>query len=148
MREAFKRRDLDMLREFTASGWRDGYEGLALREGLIVKTAIRRGGPGTMETLVMNLRRPPSNDIRVRQTLNPAFDAEFYRDLQGDPFDPPGSSYGTTRLAGQAEVGPLEQHFLSPFLDELPEGILQTPRSHRVRPVYAATIETNGCASH
>lgn len=128
MREALKRGDLDWMREFDPAAWRDGYNSPSLRDGRIVKTAINRADGGALKTLVMNLRRPPLNDVRVREALGLAFDVYFYHELHGGLYDIPMSFYGSTRLAAKGEASSLERRLLDPFSEILPIEILDAPR--------------------
>lgn len=124
MVEALKRGDIDVLREFDAIAWRSRYDGPALDEGRIVQTKFRRQDAGALSYIVMNLRRKPLDDIRVREALSLAFDPRYYHELWGQVYDLPGSFYGQTRFAAEGRPGPAEMELLSGFTDALPEGVL------------------------
>ncbi|MEM9910064.1 MAG: ABC transporter substrate-binding protein [Pseudomonadota bacterium] len=123
MVEALKRGVIDVLRDFEATDWQRRFGGPALEKGRIVRTEFRRDDAGTLRYLVMNLRRPPLDDIRVRKALNLAIDPVFYHDLWGREYDLPGSFYGQTRLAARGSPDATEVELLSPFAAELPAGI-------------------------
>ena len=127
MREALKRGDLDVMREFFPAAWREGYDSPALRKGKLVKSAVPRQDAGALVTLTMNLRRAPFTDRRVREALVLAFDEAFYNKIQGDLYGLPGSFYGNTRLAARGVAQALERRLLEPFLASLPDGIMDAP---------------------
>lgn len=75
--EAFKAGLYDVRLEGDPTRWMTGYDVPALREGRIIRQAIRFEAPKGMTGLVFNTRRPIFADIRVREALGMLFDFEW-----------------------------------------------------------------------
>jgi peptide/nickel transport system substrate-binding protein len=75
--EAFKRGLYDFRVESEPLRWHDGYDFPAVRNGEVIRDAIKTGMPQPSEFLVFNTRRPVFSDIRVRQALTLLFDFEW-----------------------------------------------------------------------
>lgn len=75
--EALKTGEIDALMETEAYRWANGYDFPALAEGRVVKDSVLTETPRGMWAFVMNTRRPPFDDIRVRQAMNFLFDFEW-----------------------------------------------------------------------
>jgi peptide/nickel transport system substrate-binding protein len=75
--EAFKRGLYDFRVETEPLRWHDGYDFPAVRNGEVIRDAIKTGMPQPSEFLVFNTRRPMFADIRVRQALTLLFDFEW-----------------------------------------------------------------------
>lgn len=75
--EAFKAGIVTVLRETDVQRWSTGYDFPAVREGRIRKSEIPQGVPSGMFGFVMNTRRAPFDDIRVRQAFLHSFNFPF-----------------------------------------------------------------------
>jgi peptide/nickel transport system substrate-binding protein len=75
--EAFKRGLYDFRLETEPLRWAEGYDFPAVKNGDVVRDAIKTGTPWSSEFLVFNTRRKPFDDIRVRQALTLLFDFEW-----------------------------------------------------------------------
>ncbi|WP_296244900.1 MULTISPECIES: extracellular solute-binding protein [unclassified Psychrobacter] len=75
--EGFKSGQYRFRPENKASNWATGYNFPAVKAGLINKETISSENPVPMQGLVMNMRRPIFQDIRVRQALTAAYDFEW-----------------------------------------------------------------------
>ncbi len=78
--EAFKAGELSAVREFNADKWDTQYSFPAVQRGDVIKTEIPHGKPSGMTGLVMNTRKAPFDDWRVREALTLAFNFEFIND--------------------------------------------------------------------
>ena len=127
MTEAMKRRDLDLLFESDARNWLSGYDGPALRSGDIERMTFLSHDAGATRGLVMNTRRKPLDDIRVRTALILAFDMPWIIEMQGGVDSASESFYGQTEYAAEGPAGPRERALLAPLAAGLPGGILDAP---------------------
>ncbi|MBY6055244.1 extracellular solute-binding protein [Leisingera daeponensis] len=75
--EAFKAGELSAVREFNADKWDSVYNFPAITRGDVVKSKIPHQRPSGMTGLVMNTRRAPLDDWRVREALLLAFNFEY-----------------------------------------------------------------------
>ena len=91
--EAFKAGELSAVREFNADKWDTQYNFPAIQRGDVVKTEIPHGKPSGMTGFVMNTRKPPFDDWRVREALTLAFNFEFINDTITGGAQPRITSY-------------------------------------------------------
>ena len=75
--EAFKAGQVYAQREFNAERWNSRYDFPRALAGDVVKTEIPHKKPSGMTGFVMNSRRAPFDDWRVREALIQAFNFEF-----------------------------------------------------------------------
>ena len=78
--EAFKAGELTVIREANADRWARQYDFPAVQRGDVVKSEIPHSRPSGMTGLVMNTRRAPFDDWRVRQAMLLAFNFEYIND--------------------------------------------------------------------
>ncbi|KUP92568.1 extracellular solute-binding protein [Tritonibacter horizontis] len=125
--EAFKAGELSAVREFNAAKWETDYSFARVQDGAVVKTEIPDQTPSGMTGLVMNTRRAPLDDWRVRQALIEAFNFEFINDtLTGGNLPRITSYFSNSYLAmgsGAATGRVLE--LLEPFKDTLLPGAIE-----------------------
>lgn len=126
MFEAFKAGDISYAREFNAEKWASGYDFPAVQSGDIVKSEIQHQKPSGITGLVMNSRRAPMNDIRVRDALTHVFNFEFINDTMTGGRQPRITSYFSgSQLAMQpGEATGRVAELLAPFTDQLPADAL------------------------
>jgi microcin C transport system substrate-binding protein len=113
--EAFKAGNIDVNIEGSATIWARRYIGENFRNGLLQKGTFANG-PAYMRGLLMNLRRPMFQDVRVRHALTLAFDYDwmnrmmFYDQYRrsNSYFDP--GSFGATGMPGPKELALLEPY--------------------------------------
>jgi peptide/nickel transport system substrate-binding protein len=84
--EALKAGLIDYREETSAARWHGGYDFPTLRDGRVVKDAVRPGRPVGMQGFVFNLRKNVFRDARLREAIAMMFDFEwinsnFYYDL-------------------------------------------------------------------
>ena len=75
--EAFKAGALSLRREWDAGLWHSGYDFPALQQGRITKEELKHGRPDRVRGFIMNTRRAPFSDIRVREAMELLFDFEW-----------------------------------------------------------------------
>ncbi|MFC3616730.1 extracellular solute-binding protein [Lutimaribacter marinistellae] len=125
--EAFKAGELTAIREFNAEKWVTQYDFPAVTRGDVIKTEIPHAKPSGMTGFVMNTRRAPFDDWRVREAMLLAFNFEFINDTVTGGAQPRITSYFSgSELAmrpGPAEGRVLE--YLTPYADTLPPGALE-----------------------
>ncbi|WOI57235.1 extracellular solute-binding protein [Palleronia sp. LCG004] len=127
MFEALKGGLLNIHREVNAEKWQSQYDFPAIRSGDIVKSAIPHERPSGIWGFVMNTRRAPFDDWRVRQALIEVFNFEFINQTLNGGRLPRVSSYFSNSVLGM-DHGPAEGRvleLLEPYADELPPGTIE-----------------------
>lgn len=127
MFEAFKAGILNSNREFNAEKWATQYDFPAIQSGDMVKSLIPHERPSGIRGFVMNSRRAPFDDIRVRDALLHAFNFEFINETMTGGKQPRITSYFSNSVLGM-EDGPATgrvKELLQPFESELPSGALE-----------------------
>ncbi|MDX1743415.1 MAG: extracellular solute-binding protein [Ruegeria sp.] len=125
--EAFKAGELTAVREFNADKWQTQYNFPAVQRGDIVKTEIPHGKPSGMTGFVMNTRKAPFDDWRVREAMLLAFNFEFINDTITGGVQPRITSYFSGSDLGM-QPGPATgsvAEFLEPYTDDLPPGAIE-----------------------
>lgn len=125
--EAFKAGELTAVREFNADKWQTQYNFPAVQRGDIVKTEIPHGKPSGMTGFVMNTRKAPFDDWRVREAMLLAFNFEFINDTITGGVQPRITSYFSGSDLGM-QPGPATgrvAELLEPYTDDLPPGAIE-----------------------
>ena len=124
--EAFKAGEISAVREFNAENWASQYTFPAITRGDVVKSTFAHQKPSGMTGFVMNTRRAPFDDWRVRDALIAAFNFEYINDtLTGGALPRISSYYSNSQLAMQPGAAPAEiVDLLQPFADDLLPGTL------------------------
>ncbi|WP_282168206.1 extracellular solute-binding protein [Ruegeria atlantica] len=125
--EAFKAGELTAVREFNADKWANQYNFPAVQRGDVVKTEIPHGKPSGMTGFVMNTRKAPFDDWRVREALTLAFNFEFINDTITGNAQPRISSYfsGSDLAMQPGPASGRVEELLLAFKDDLPPGTLE-----------------------
>lgn len=124
--EAFKAGEISALREFNAESWATQYDFPAVQRGDVVKSTFAHSKPSGMTGLVMNTRRAPFDDIRVREALIAAFNFEYINETLTGGAQPRITSYFSNSPLAMQD-GPATgrvAELLAPFADDLPAGAL------------------------
>jgi peptide/nickel transport system substrate-binding protein len=125
--EAFKAGAVTSWREPSAARWRTAYDFPAAASGAIVKSEIPHQRPSGIDGLVINTRRAPFDDWRVREALIQAFPFEFVNaTLNGEPLPRITSYFANSPLA--MRPGPATGRvaaLLAPYADSLPPGAVE-----------------------
>ena len=125
--EAFRAGEVDSVREFNIAKWNTAYDFPAVRSGEVVRSLIPHDRPSGIAGFVMNTRRAPFNDWRVRDALIHAFNFEFVNAAINAGEQPRITSYFSNSVLGM-EAGPAEgrvAELLAPFAGELLPGALE-----------------------
>ncbi|MCB4454235.1 extracellular solute-binding protein [Leisingera sp. McT4-56] len=125
--EAFKAGELSAVREFNADKWDSVYSFPAITRGDVVKSEIPHQRPSGMTGLVMNTRRAPLDDWRVREALLLAFNFEYINGTVTGGTQQRISSYFSGSVLGMrpgAAEGKVRT-LLAPFADSLLPGTLE-----------------------
>ncbi|QFT59878.1 Heme-binding protein A precursor [Sulfitobacter sp. THAF37] len=124
--EAFKAGEISAVREFNAETWATQYDFPAIQRGEIVKSTFPHAKPSGMTGFVMNTRRPPFDDWRVRDAMIWAFNFEYINEtLTGGALPRITSYFSNSDLAMRPGPAPAPvAALLTPFEATLPEGAL------------------------
>ena len=125
--EAFKAGEISAVREFNAQKWSQQYDFPAVSRGDVIKSEIPHRKPSGMTGFVMNTRKPPFDDWRVREAMIQAFNFEYINDTLTGGAQPRITSYFSNSALAY-EPGPATgrvEELLAPFRDEVFEGALE-----------------------
>ena len=118
--EGFKAGQYRFRVENKASNWATGYNFPAVKAGMIKKEMISSENPVAMQGLVMNLRKPIFQDIRVRQALTMAYDFEWMnKTLFHGQYERLQSFFHGSELAATGTPTSEEMEVLTPLLSKL-----------------------------
>ena len=118
--EGFKSGQYRFRPENKASNWATGYNFPAVKAGMINKETIASQNPVPMQALVMNMRRPIFQDIRVRQALSKAYDFEWMnKTLFHGQYERLQSFFHGSELAATGTPSAQEIQVLTPLLPKL-----------------------------
>jgi peptide/nickel transport system substrate-binding protein len=127
MFEAFKGGATDVFLETDPGHWASAYDFPAARDGRVVKREVPVSTPRGMYAFVFNTRRPPFDDIRVRQALNLLFDWPYVNaNLFFGKFKRTASFFEASELSAvgkPASAG--ERALLAPFPDAVAPAVME-----------------------
>ncbi|MCU9837498.1 extracellular solute-binding protein [Ruegeria sp. WL0004] len=125
--EAFKAGEISAIREFNAQKWDSVYDFPAVQRGEVIKTEITHGKPSGMTGFVINTRRVPFDDWRVREALLQAFNFEYINDTVTGGAMPRITSYfsGTDLAFRPGPATGAVADLLAPHAADLPPGTLE-----------------------
>src|SRR5579863_654434 len=122
--EAFKAGQYDIRQENSSKAWATGYDGPALRDGLIKKEVIPNENPVAMQGFAYNLRRPMFQDPLVRQALAYAFDFEWSnKNLFYGAYARTRSYFDNSELAATGVPQGDELKLLEPYRGQIPDDV-------------------------
>ncbi|MCK0167434.1 extracellular solute-binding protein [Jannaschia sp. S6380] len=125
--EAFKAGELSTMRETNATAWARDYDFPAVQSGEIVLSEIPHERPTGMTGLVMNTRRAPFDDWRVREAMIQAFNFDYVNNVINAGAQPRITSYFANSPLGMT-AGPAEgrvAELLEPHADDLLPGTME-----------------------
>jgi microcin C transport system substrate-binding protein len=122
--EAFKAGRFDFRQENSSKDWATGYDGPALREGLIKKEEIPNEIPTGMQAFIYNTRHDIFKDPRVRHALSYAFDfAWSNKTLFYGAYTRTKSYFSNSELAATGLPSPDELKILEKYRGRIPDEV-------------------------
>ncbi|HRH77960.1 MAG TPA: extracellular solute-binding protein [Cellvibrionaceae bacterium] len=122
--EALKARQVDYRFERVSKSWATAYDTPAVKSGLLKKQEIEDKSPKGMLALLFNLRRPPLDNMLLRQAFNYAFDFEWTnRNVFFDSYARTNSFFMNSELASQGLPSGRELEILQKYREKLPEAV-------------------------
>ena len=125
--EAFRVGEITATREFNVARWDSQYDFPAVASGDVILEELAHQRPSGMTGFVMNTRRAPFDDWRVREALITAFNFEFINDAMTGGAQPRITSYFSNSPLGM-RPGPAEGRvldYLMMFEGDLPDGAIE-----------------------
>ncbi|MCB2079042.1 MAG: ABC transporter substrate-binding protein, partial [Novosphingobium sp.] len=124
--EAFKKGLYQVNLEGDPAQWNTGYDFPAVQDGRVVLQKFQTGVPKGMSAFVFNTRRPPFDDIRVRQALVRLFDFEWInRSLYYDLYSRTQSYFEGSELSAIGRpAGDSEKALLADWGDAVRDDVM------------------------
>ena len=120
--EAFKSRTFDIYTDYSSRNWKTGYDFPAASKGLVKKLKLPDLNPSGMQGFVVNTRRAPFKDPRVREALSYLWDFEWTNNnLSTGEMERITSYFENSELASRGLPTGKELDILSRYRDQLPE---------------------------
>jgi len=132
--EALKAGEFDLMRFFSAGDWARRVNGKRFDSGELVKVEFQHKLPTGFQSYVLNTRRPPLDDLRVREALGLALDYEWMnRQMFYGAYQRVQGLFGNTDCSAQGLPSADELALLEPWRAVLPPAVFgpmtQPPRT-------------------
>jgi microcin C transport system substrate-binding protein len=132
--EALKAGEFDLMRFFSAGDWARRVNGKKFDSGELVKGELTHRLPTGFQSYVLNTRRAPLNDVRVRQALGLAIDFEWMnRQMFYGAYQRVQGLFGNTQCQAQGEPDASEKLLMEPLKAHIPQAawgpMAQAPRT-------------------
>lgn len=122
--EALKAGEFDLMRFFSAGDWARRVNGRKFDSGELVKGEFTHKLPTGFQSYVLNTRRKPLDDIRVREALGLALDYEWMnRQMFYGAYQRVQGLFGNTACAAEGTPSPAELALLEPGRAQLPPAV-------------------------
>ncbi len=119
--EALKAGEFDLMRFFSAGDWARRVKGKRFDNGELVKGEFTHSQPTGFQSYVLNTRRPPLDDRRVRQALGLAMDFEWMnRQMFYGAYQRVQGLFGNTECSPTGLPSAGEAALLEPWRTQLP----------------------------
>lgn len=123
-RQVLKGGGYDYNREFSATGYTQGYNGAALADGRLQRAQLGPDKPQSAQGFVFNLSRPMFADRRVRQALGLLWDFEWSnRQMMRNLYIRQQSLFSNTPLAARELPDVEELKILEPLRGQIPDHV-------------------------
>lgn len=130
--QAFGSGAYDLRIESSPLVWKRDYNFKGIADGSIIKQDFNNQRPQWARFIAFNMRRPPFDNIKVRQALVLAFDFDWINHtLFQDSYRRTESLFPNSPLAHQGVAPVAEQYILSPYRNSLPMDIVQPYQAPR-----------------
>ena len=131
MTEAFKGGQIDYMPISSSQEWTTGFVDLpAVKEGTLKLEAVPSKEPKNWSGFMMNLRRPPFNDRRVREALLHFYDFETARrTIHYNLYSRTKSYFPNSDMSARGLPSEAELAILSPYRGQIDERIFTQPLS-------------------
>lgn len=128
--EAFKADQIDFRTEVSARTWATQYDFPAVKDGRVIKETFAERSSTQMQAIILNLRLPKFQDMRLRQALIAMFDFETMNaTLMFNVYKRTTSFFVGTELASSGLPEGAELALLEPLRDKVPAEVFTTPGS-------------------
>ncbi len=118
--EGFKAGEFDWVAENSAKNWARGHTGRLYENGEIIKREFRHSNSAGMQGFVLNTRRAPFDDLRVRKALGLAFDFEWMnRQVFYGQYVRSRSYFTNSEMEAEGLPSPAELEIMEPLRDKL-----------------------------
>lgn len=122
--EALKAGEFDLMRFFSAGDWARRVTGKRFNTGELVKTEFQHRLPTGFQSYVLNTRRAPLNDLRVREALGLALDYEWMnRQMFYNSYQRVRGLFGNTDCSPQGAPTADELALLQRWRAQVPEAV-------------------------
>ena len=119
--EALKAGEFDLMRFFSAGDWARRVNGKKFDSGELVKAELTHRLPTGFQSYVLNTRRAPLKDVRVRQALGLAVDFEWMnRQMFYGAYQRVQGLFGNTQCQAQGEPDASEKLLMEPLKAHIP----------------------------
>jgi microcin C transport system substrate-binding protein len=114
----------DFKIESSSKTWSTGYNTPAVKDGRVVKAAIKNANPSGMQSFAFNIRKPMFQDRKLREALDYAFDFEWSnKALFFGLYTRTKSYFDNSELASRGLPSPEELKILDPFRGKIPDEV-------------------------
>ncbi|MCP2040796.1 microcin C transport system substrate-binding protein [Neisseria sp. HSC-16F19] len=126
--EGMKAGQYDALQEFTARLWARAYSNPDLMRRGLKRETFEDGSTAGLQGFVLNSRRKPLDDIRVRRALVLSFDYETVnKQLFYNSYRRSNSYFTNSEMAARGLPNAAELALLQPLRGKLPEAVFRQP---------------------
>ncbi len=120
--EALKAGEFDLMRFFSAGDWARRVSGKRFDSGELAKGEFKHRQPSGFQSYVLNTRRAPFKDPRVREALGLAMDYEWMnRQMFYNAYQRVNGLFGNTDCQATGLPSPAELALLSPWRGQVPD---------------------------